>query len=197
MYEIQNRSVEEHEAFSFQIERENLKWLWNANQDFHKEMLRQNSLDDFESHYNLKGAIFQRKWQSMCGLTGMGYFGLAAMSYMHFPMIAAHLGSSLTSVGVAGALVAGMSKMQESNVVNSISFVNDDSEHQGKLKFNISTGPLGTSKDIYADVKDCSATFSIGEDNLETEANLVQLKSYIDSNGQTVENSTEGFVLPA
>ena len=31
LYEIQNRSVEEHEAFSFQIERENLKWLWNAN----------------------------------------------------------------------------------------------------------------------------------------------------------------------
>jgi hypothetical protein len=30
LYEVQNRSVEEHEAFSFQIERENLKWLYNA-----------------------------------------------------------------------------------------------------------------------------------------------------------------------
>jgi len=31
LYEIQNRSVDEHEAFSFTIERENLKWLYNAN----------------------------------------------------------------------------------------------------------------------------------------------------------------------
>lgn len=31
LYEIQNRSIDEHEAFSFQIERENLKWLYNAN----------------------------------------------------------------------------------------------------------------------------------------------------------------------
>ena len=61
LYEIQNRNVEEHEAFSFQIERENLKWLYNANQDFNKEMQRVNALEDLNTHYNLKGAIFKNK----------------------------------------------------------------------------------------------------------------------------------------
>ena len=28
LYEIQNRSAAEHEAFSFELERENLKWLY-------------------------------------------------------------------------------------------------------------------------------------------------------------------------
>ena len=30
IYEVQNRSMDEHEAFSFDIERQNLKWLWSA-----------------------------------------------------------------------------------------------------------------------------------------------------------------------
>ena len=34
MYEIYNRSVWEHEMFSFNIERENLKYIYNANIDF-------------------------------------------------------------------------------------------------------------------------------------------------------------------
>ena len=61
LYEVQNRSVEEHEAFSFQIERENLKWLYNAKQDFSKEMDRANALEDLSAHANLGGKIFKRK----------------------------------------------------------------------------------------------------------------------------------------
>ncbi len=34
MYEVQNRSVEEHELYSFKIERENLTLLSNANEDY-------------------------------------------------------------------------------------------------------------------------------------------------------------------
>ena len=30
LYEVQNRSVEEHEAFSFQVERENLKAIYKS-----------------------------------------------------------------------------------------------------------------------------------------------------------------------
>ena len=64
LYEVQNRSAEEHEAFSFQIERENLKWLYNAKQDFAKEMDRANALEDLNAHANLKGKIFKRKTMS-------------------------------------------------------------------------------------------------------------------------------------
>ena len=38
LYEVQNRSTAEHEQFSFVVERNNLKWLYNANLDFIDEM---------------------------------------------------------------------------------------------------------------------------------------------------------------
>ena len=34
MYEVQNRSVSEHELFSFKIDRTNLRWLSYANQEY-------------------------------------------------------------------------------------------------------------------------------------------------------------------
>jgi hypothetical protein len=45
--------VDEHEAFSFEMQRQNLKWLWNANQDYNKEMTRLNNLEDLVNHNNL------------------------------------------------------------------------------------------------------------------------------------------------
>lgn len=132
-------------------------------------MLRQNALEDFQAHNNLKGAIFRRKATDKVKLTGLAYFGAATVAYMQYPVLAAHFGSTLTTAGVFGSLFTGMTKLQEKNVVNSIEFEKDS----GKLKFNVSTGPLMTSKDIYAEPHECQAVFSLGEDNLETEANLV------------------------
>jgi len=87
LYEIQNRNVEEHEAFSFQIERENLKWLYNANQDFNKEMNRVNLLEDLETHYNLNGLIFKKKMMDPEKLKGLGFFGVSAATYAYYPYV--------------------------------------------------------------------------------------------------------------
>jgi hypothetical protein len=38
MYQINNRSVHEHELFSFNIDRENLKWSYQANLDHIEEL---------------------------------------------------------------------------------------------------------------------------------------------------------------
>ena len=38
MYEVQNRSIYEHEHLSMGIERRNLKWLYNANLDYVNEI---------------------------------------------------------------------------------------------------------------------------------------------------------------
>jgi hypothetical protein len=40
MYEVQNRSVSEHELFSFEVERHNLKWVYQANVDFVQEQTK-------------------------------------------------------------------------------------------------------------------------------------------------------------
>lgn len=45
MYQIANRSVHEHELYSFNIDRENLKWLYRANMSFIDEMNKQEALD--------------------------------------------------------------------------------------------------------------------------------------------------------
>jgi hypothetical protein len=37
MYEVQNRSVHEHELYSFEIERQNVKWLYQANLTYIEE----------------------------------------------------------------------------------------------------------------------------------------------------------------
>ena len=92
LYEIQSRSVEEHEAFSFQIERQNLKWLYNANQDFVKEMYRSSAIEDLQAHGSLKGKIFKRRMLDPKKVHGLGYFGLAGFTYAFFPHIALHIG---------------------------------------------------------------------------------------------------------
>ncbi len=38
LYEVSNRSVHEHELYSFNIERENLKWLYQANVSYINEI---------------------------------------------------------------------------------------------------------------------------------------------------------------
>ena len=150
LYEVQNRSVEEHEAFSFQIERENLKWLYNAKQDFSKEMDRANALEDLSAHANLGGKIFKRKTLSPKKLTGLGYFGFAGLSYMYFPYMAMHFGQSLTLLAMSGASVMGMYNFNERNVINSIEFIKDGVD-AGKLLFTVSTSPF-TSKNVVVSV---------------------------------------------
>jgi hypothetical protein len=44
MYEVQNRSVHEHELYSFNIERDNLKWLYKANLDHINENVREDAI---------------------------------------------------------------------------------------------------------------------------------------------------------
>lgn len=200
LYEISNRSAREHEAFSFEIERENLKWLHEANLAFQNELMVGNDLADLNAHYNLKGKIFKRKMMDPSKLYGLTYFGLAGAAYSMFPQFAVHLGNSLTTAGITASVLAGMIQLQEKDVVNSIEFVRDEaSPHNGKLKFNVSTGPLFTSRDIYANVNDCQSVFSTGNDDLgeaDIESNIVNISKSWDSAGNLNEKD-ESLLLPA
>lgn len=195
LYEVQNRSVEEHEAFSFQIERENLKWLYNAKQDFSKEMDRANALEDLNAHANLGGKIFKRKTLSPNRLNGLGYFGLAGFTYMYFPYMAMHFGHNLSLFAMSAASVVGMLKFNERNVINSIEFIREGAD-AGKLLFNVSTSPF-TSKNIVASVAQVQGQLSLGNDDMgenDLESNLVEIRNYHDGN-ELKEHGT--FILPA
>lgn len=108
MYEVQNRSVWEHDSFSFGVERRNLKYLYNANRNFVSEMTRIRQLDQAADHGNLKGKIFQRKFLSTHRLKGLGAFGAATACYMHLTPLTMMLGSTVPMTAIAGCLVYGM-----------------------------------------------------------------------------------------
>ena len=123
-------------------------------------------------------------------LKGLGYFGVAGLTYSKFSVLALHFGQTLPFLGMVGTALAGMSNLTEKNKINSIEWVKEG-EHKGKLKFNVSTGPF-TSRDLLVDTNHTQGVLSLnnddaGEEDLET--NLVELKNFIDcSSGETVES---------
>ena len=50
LYEVRNRSVSEHIQFSGQVERENLRAIYEANQDFQNEVAQVNQERDLYNH---------------------------------------------------------------------------------------------------------------------------------------------------
>lgn len=197
MYEVQSRSISEHEAHSFEIDRENLKFLVEANKNFVNEISRLNDVEDLRAHANLKGALFRRKFLTAGRLGGLGYFGLAGLTYANFPLVASYLGHSWTMLGISGLTVAGMVNFREGSTINSIEIINDG-EDQGKLKINVS-GSLLSSQDIIADVENINAVFSLSNDDLGedgVENNILEVKNfrYVGSN-EVVQEAQ--FLLPA
>ena len=83
MYEVQNRTKEEHDAFSIGIERKNLNWLYQANLEFVREMTRINHLDNLVAHGHLKGSIFRARKFNVRILKGVSCLGGSVLGYMN------------------------------------------------------------------------------------------------------------------
>ena len=107
MYEVQNRSIDEHDGFSLQLERQNLRWLYTANLDFIGEMKRVADLDNLVQHGALKGSIFKAKTLSAKRLQGLGFLTVAGFAYAHFGAMALMLGKTLPALGIAATAAMG------------------------------------------------------------------------------------------
>ena len=81
MYQIQHRTVWEHELYSFKIEREHIKLLYNANEDFLIEVAKANSAKQMLDHSFLKGKVYQRKLLNPNRAKGLGAFAFAYCVY--------------------------------------------------------------------------------------------------------------------
>lgn len=197
LYEIQNRSIEEHDAFSFVIERENLKWLYNANQDFCKEMMRVNALEDLKNTHYLGGLVFKRKSMDPTKLKGLGCFGLSAFTYAYYPYVALHLGQTLSTFMMGTFAVAGMHLLsQREPIINTIEIIKEG-EHAGKLKINYQETLL-SSKTIIAAVNNVMGMVSLGNDDVgedDVESNVVSIENYLDTSTGEIVDSTQ-LVLP-
>jgi hypothetical protein len=115
MYEIQNRSVHEHELFSFEIDRSNLRYLYNANNDFIEEMRRADALDQLADHASLgTNEVFKRRALNPRRLKGITSFATSFGLYSYAPYLAVYLGSTVPVLGAVAAGFYGMLQFSES-----------------------------------------------------------------------------------
>ncbi len=126
MYEVQNRSVTEHELYSFNVDRENLKWLYNANVDFVNELVKVDNLDQLADYKSLgRDEVFKRRTLNPRRLKGVGAFLTSFGLYSYAPYFAVYMGSTMPILGAVAAGLYGMLSFSESQIVNSIKLIKD------------------------------------------------------------------------
>lgn len=120
MYEVRHRSVWEHEQFSLNVERRNLKMLYEANLDFNSEMIRVDQYEQMADHLSLKGKVFKMKTLSPQRLRGIAAFGFSIYAYTNLTAITLMTGPTLPIVAIAAGAFYGMKSFSEREVVSSI-----------------------------------------------------------------------------
>jgi len=180
MYEVQNRSVNEHELFSFEIERNNLHWLYNANTDFVQEMYRVDQNAQLADYSRLgKDEVFGRRVLSPRRFKGVGAFVGSWAMYSYAPYIAMYFGTTVPVLGAVFSGVYGMLQFSESQIVNSIKIVRD-AENYGKLLITVGNSAFSSS-DIIVDVKDVQSIVALGNDDFGedgTDGNVLSISRY-------------------
>ena len=197
MYEVQNRSIYEHEAFSMGIDRKNLKWLYTANIDYVNEITTINELDNAVEHGRLKGAVFKQKFLSPTKAKGLAAFGLSVAAYAHLTTLTLMLGPTYPAIAIVALGMYGANAFNERDSITQIDYVLEG-DHAGALRIKIAKSPLQTYS-IIANVKDTRSICALGDDDLgadDVEGNILQIDSYI--NEATGESHVDGvFSLPA
>lgn len=141
------------------VERENLRWIYEASQDLGLDMKSQNDAQDLGHHANLKGAVFRRpafreKWYG-----GIAWFASAGLLYSYFPFACGLLGWNTSTFALYGALLGGLVSIHERNLVNCIQVLKEG-DHHGWVQFDVSTSPF-TQRRFVAKPDDCQAIASM------------------------------------
>lgn len=145
LYEVKNRSVLEHDAFSMSVDRRDLKHLYKANLDF-VQALR---ADNFESSVNKdrnqlesmnkQNIVFSDK--RYYDLRNLGRLGAAFLSVGMYPYLTPYLGSMLTNFVIAGSFTVAFSGLVNDSYHNKfkITKINykDSGEHKGMYELTV------------------------------------------------------------
>lgn len=152
-------------------------------------MMRVNTVDDLTQHTHLGGLVFKRKAMDQTKLKGVGWFGVAGFTYAYYPQMVMHFGSTLTTMTMGLACLAGMNLLaQREPIINSIGIINEG-EHAGKLEINIQENLLG-SKTIIVHSANVMALGSLGNDDIgedDFESNIIWAQNFLDvGSGETI-----------
>lgn len=196
MYEVQNRSIDEHSAFSLGVERKNLKWLYRANMDFVNEMKRVNHLDNLVEHGALKGSVFKAKMLSPRRLQGLTALAATCFGYSNFSCLGFYFGPNVATLGLVAAAYYGMMQFYETQTISQIDYITDG-ENAGKLRVKVQKSPLSSSW-VTVHPKNAKSVVSLSGDDMgetDLDSNIVYLEDYLDESTGTV--SSGAFSLPA
>lgn len=199
MYEVQHRSVAEHELLSFDIRREDIHYLYKANLRFVNELQRTDALDQLADNSRLgPNQIFKRRTLSPRRFKGVGAFLSAYGFYSYAPYLAAYMGSTIPVLGAVAAGLYGMLAFSESQIVNSITLIKDGSENHGKLLVTVGLSAF-SSTDIIVDVKDVHSIVALGNDDQGIEnqdGNVLRLIRYFDKASNQWVEQERALTLP-
>jgi hypothetical protein len=199
MYEVQNRSVEEHELFSFTVERKNLLWVYNANLNFVENLSKGDATDQLADNSRLgPNQIFARRTMNPRRLKGLGAFASAYGLFSYAPYLAIYMGATAPYLAAAAAGLYGMLSFSESQIVNSITVIKDGSDLHGKLLINVGLSAF-SSTDIVVDVKDVQSIVALGNDDLGYEGedgNVLHIDRYLDKATGKWVNDARALTLP-
>ena len=199
MYEVQNRSVSEHELFSFNIERSNLRWLSQANLEYINSLNRVDQMDQLADFKSLgKDQVFKRRLLNPRRLKGVGALASSFYLYSYAPYLAVTLGSTLPVVGALATAVYGLLAFAESQVVNSITLIKDGSENHGRLRITINE-TIVASSEIIVDPKDIKSVVALGDDDLgedNKDGNVLYIRRYFDVSTNAWVETERALSLP-
>ena len=181
MYEVQNRSIDEHEEFSLSLERQNLKWLYQANLEYISEMQTVSHLDNLIAHGGLKGAVFKMKALSASRLKGIGGLTFAALAYSNLATLSLMLGPTLPMISIVGAAMVGARALNEQGMISRIDYL-AEGEFKNQIRVTVNKSPFSYST-VIMNPKNTMSLCALGDDDMggdDLEGNILFAKEYID-----------------
>jgi hypothetical protein len=197
MYEVQNRSIDEHDQFSTKLERQNLRWLYRANLDYIGEMKQVSFLDTMVAHGSLKGSVFKMKTLSASRINGLAAWAIAGASYFNFTTLSLLLGPTLPTLGIVATALYGATSFGVQDVIGQIDYVTEG-EHTGLLRMKVYKTPF-SSRTIIVNPKYTMATCAVGADDVgedDAEGNILHCFEYLDESTGTPHRNGF-FTVPA
>lgn len=144
MYEVQNRSIDEHDQYSFGIERKNLKFLYKANLDFVQEMKRINNLDNLVAHGKLNGSIYKQSTLTNKRKKGILALAGAIGAYSKMTALTMMVGSNVATLGIVAAAYYGMMQFYDNHIISQVDFITEG-EHAGKMRMKVHKSPFSST----------------------------------------------------
>lgn len=179
------------------LERQNLRWLYQANLDYIGEMERVNHLDNLVDHGALKGSVFKMKALSATRLRGLGCFTFAGLAYANLATLNLMLGPTIPMLGIVGAAVYGARSLNEEQMVSKIEYVTEG-EFKNQLRVTVNKSPF-SSYTVIMNPKHTMSMCAVGADDVgadDAEGNILHAAEYWDESTNTAKKGGL-FRLPA